>query len=115
MPPELAQQMQASWRGGQGKGRAAIRPRQAANVTDLWDKYQKSGPTLRGDESDYEGFANQFGVGQKALNKLKKQHQQGVTVGSRRRYADEDSDRLHGPFAGYSDWEDCESAELRLR
>jgi hypothetical protein len=36
------------------------------------------------------------------------QHPNQMHPQASRRYADEDSDRLHGPFAGYSDWEDCE-------
>lgn len=77
LPPELdpsqqqPQQMQA-------------RRRHAEGVGQLWDKFQNSDQnTIRGDDSDYDNFASQFKVGPRALNKLKKQHQQGVMVGKR--------------------------------
>ena len=62
--------------------------RTATNVTDLWEKFQNGNSTLRGDDSDYEQFAQQFGVGQRALNKLKQQHgHQMPTLASRRQTA----------------------------
>lgn len=76
--------------------------RTAKNVSDLWEKFQ-SGQTLRGDDSDYESFAQQFGVGQRALNKLKQQHgHQMPTVASRKQAWDDSgtSDDFYAPAPG---------------
>lgn len=75
LPPELsgqAQQATARKRGGQGKGRGANKPRQAG-VADLWNKWTQNNTGIGGD-ADYEQFAQQFGVGPRALHKLKQQH-----------------------------------------
>lgn len=92
LPPGVdptQQQTTAHKRGGQGKGRGAASPRQgldhtAAGVLDLWNKFQtqrgQSGNLGIGGDADYEAFANQFGIGQQALNKLKTHHQTGVTA-----------------------------------
>ena len=79
LPPELQQAlMQQAARRNLKKDR----PRQAgartaASVFDLWQKWQNNqgSGTQRGGEVDYENFAQQYGVGQEALSKLKKRHQ----------------------------------------
>ena len=49
--------------------------RQAQSAEDLWSRWISSPQTtLRGDDSDYESFAKQFGVGQRAVNKLRQSH-----------------------------------------
>lgn len=98
LPPELDPQAQkaARRRGGQGKGRGAARPRQGASVFDLWNKWQsnrgQSGQLGIGGDPDYEAFANEMGIGQQAIHKLRHHHQQGVTaqpMTARRRRAKE--------------------------
>jgi hypothetical protein len=42
-------------------------------VSDLWNKWTQTNTGIGGDP-DYEAFAQQFGVGQRALHKLKMQH-----------------------------------------
>jgi hypothetical protein len=54
--------------------------RQANSVFDLWNKWQGNNTGVGGD-ADYENFANQFGVGSQALNKLKTHHQQALVAG----------------------------------
>lgn len=107
-------------RGGQGKGSAAARrPRQAASVTDLWNKWQKqrgqSGNLGIGGDQDYQDFAQQFGVGQQGIEKLRQQHGrgighgQGVMVGRRRAAGTHDYDpsnpeQIYAPARGHG-WE----------
>ena len=77
-------------RGGHPKGEAAMRPHTAANVYDLWQQWRNSpDQTHRGGDVDYEAFARQFGLGQRAINKLRQQH-------ARRRYADDGVDSSGG-------------------
>ncbi len=48
--------------------------RTAASVFDLWNRWkQNPGYTQRGGEPDYEAFAQEYGVGQRALDKLRQQ------------------------------------------
>lgn len=116
MDPNQPQQMAASRK----------RRRQARGVGDKFDAWKgkktQQGDLLRGGDPDYEQFANETGVGERALNKLKQRNQtpdfapinrpdlQGVTVGSRKRaYQDDDfgpddsgtSDDFYAPAAGH--------------
>jgi hypothetical protein len=107
LPPDLDQSAQraARRRGGQGKvPGAGRRPRQAAGVGELWDRWKsrrgEEGDALRGGDVDYERFQTEHGVGQRALQNLKKRNETpdfapingtgrgrspgaGVTVGNR--------------------------------
>lgn len=83
-------------------GRQSLaRPRQAAGVGELWDRWKQNrgeqGDALRGDEVDYSRFQQEHGVGDRALQNLKKRNEtpdfapingqgrgrspQGITVG----------------------------------
>ena len=66
LPPELQQQQMMARRG------YPTRPRQANNVFDLWNEYQNKN-TVRGNDADYESFAQQYKVGPRAIQKLKTQ------------------------------------------
>lgn len=113
MDPNQPQQMAASRK----------RRRQARGVGDKFDAWKgkktQQGDLLRGGDPDYEQFANETGVGERALNKLKQRNQtpdfapinrsdlQGVTVGSRKRaYQDDDgyggdtTDDFYAPAPG---------------
>lgn len=62
------------------ESRKNARRRQATNVMDLWNKWVQSlNTTQRGGESDYEAFAQAYGIGPRAIMKLKRQH--GLTAG----------------------------------
>lgn len=96
-----------------------FRGRQAAGVGEQFDSWKnrknQQGDLLRGGDPDYEQFANETGVGERAMNKLKQRNQtpdfapinrpelQGVTVGKRKRSNAENgtSDDFYTPAAGH--------------
>ena len=66
-----------------GKGSAGTRT--ARSAEELWNRWISSpSTTLRGDDSDYEAFAKQFGVGQRAMNKLRQNHGGPAKTSSRK-------------------------------
>jgi hypothetical protein len=71
-PPEM---QMAARRGGQGKGRGVARPLYGEAVSDLWRGWLKRQPggLGRGGETDYQQFQSESGVGERAMNKLRKQ------------------------------------------
>jgi hypothetical protein len=93
------------------------RKRQARGVGETFDAWKnkktQSGDLLRGGDPDYDQFANETGVGERALNKLKQRNQtpdfapiNGVTVGNRKRaydYPNDNgtSDDFNSPAAGH--------------
>ena len=111
-PPPPEQMTASRGRGGQGKGRGVARPLYGEAVNDLWRSWLKRQPSGlgRGGETDYQAFQGETGVGERAMNKLRKQRMTqpdwdvindpravrtqggtsgygGVTVGSRRQGA----------------------------
>lgn len=109
LPPDVQQQMLQQTarrkRGGQGKGRGATRPRQAASVFNLWQKWQQNPAyTSRGGDADYDAFAQQYGVGAQALNKLKAHHQTGLMTAGYHDYIEGDPNQIFAPQRGHG-WE----------
>lgn len=60
--------------GRAGKQNHPFDRRRSGSVFDDWQKWQGSGNTIRGGDSDYDAFGSQFGYGQQAIDKLKNQH-----------------------------------------
>lgn len=66
-------------------GKDSAGTRTARSAEELWSKWVSSpSTTLRGDDSDYETFAKQFGVGQRALNRLRQNHGGPAKTSSRK-------------------------------
>jgi hypothetical protein len=73
LPDDLTQ------KAARRKRRRVTRPRQAAGVGEQWDRWRnqkaQQGDVLRGGDVDYDQFANERGVGQRALQKLKQRNE----------------------------------------
>lgn len=112
LPPEMDPNQQPQQMAASRKRR-----RQARGVGEQFDAWKgkktQQGDLLRGGDPDYEQFANETGVGERALTKLKQRNQtpdfapiNGVTVGSRKRaydYPNDNgtSDDFNSPAAGH--------------